>query len=73
VGTNQNQVDDEGEAAVRKQRQGAFTAETPKRREAAGVERQHEPAAVPDTAAADDPASDEPVGGDSSTDDEDGT
>lgn len=73
MGTNQNQVDDEGEAAVRKQRQGAFTAETPKRREAAGVERRQEPAGIPDTASVDDPASDESLGGDSSTDDEDGT
>lgn len=48
MGDERDVLNDEAEAAVRKQRQGAYTAETPERREAVDVERKDDPAGVPD-------------------------
>lgn len=47
MGDERDVLDDEAETAVRKQRQGAYTAETPERREAADVDRLDDPAGVP--------------------------
>jgi hypothetical protein len=47
MGHERDVLNDDAEADVRKQRQGAYTAETPERRAAADVDQRDDPAGAP--------------------------